>query len=260
MAESIGVSTEEQQGASTACSSRSSARWSMWPLRAPPADPHRAQGDATRASPTRSGTWCSRSPQHLGEGVVRAIAMDTTDGLVRGMKVANTGEPSPVPVGREVLGRILNVTGEPSTRSRSSNSTTARGPRDARSTRRHRLHHQACARTGSTRTTSKRRRSRSPTSRSSRISRRTYWGIHRNPPSFEDQAVSTEMFETGIKVVDLLAPYARAARSACSAAPAWARPFSSRSSSTTSPRATVATPCSAASVSVPARATTCTSR
>src|SRR5690554_3636419 len=50
---------------------------------------------------------------HLGDGVVRTIAMDTTDGLVRGMPVLNTGKPIMVPVGREVLGRILNVVGEP---------------------------------------------------------------------------------------------------------------------------------------------------
>src|SRR4051812_28803233 len=51
--------------------------------------------------------------QHLGERMVRAIAMDTTDGLVRGMTVKNTGQPILMPVGREVLGRILNVVGEP---------------------------------------------------------------------------------------------------------------------------------------------------
>jgi F-type H+-transporting ATPase subunit beta len=98
--------------------------------------------------------------QHLGERTVRAIAMDTTDGLVRGMDVKNTGSPITMPVGRGVLGRILNVVGEP---------VDERGPVEA--TR------------------------RDP--------------IHRDPPAFTEQNVSVEAFETGIKVIDLLAPYRR---------------------------------------------------
>ncbi len=98
--------------------------------------------------------------QHLGEDTIRAIAMDSTDGLVRGMLVTNTGAPISVPVGKPVLGRILNVIGEP---------VDERGPVKATQ--------------------------RMP--------------IHRAPPTFTDQDVKIEAFETGIKVIDLLAPYLR---------------------------------------------------
>jgi F-type H+-transporting ATPase subunit beta len=96
--------------------------------------------------------------QHLGEGSVRAIAMDSTEGLVRGMIVTNTGSPIAMPVGKECLGRILNVTGQP---------VDGKGPVKAAKT--------------------------SP--------------IHRDPPKFVDQSVNVEVFVTGIKVIDLLAPY-----------------------------------------------------
>jgi F-type H+/Na+-transporting ATPase subunit beta len=98
--------------------------------------------------------------QHLGERTVRAVAMDTTDGLVRGMQVTNTGGPITMPVGREVLGRILNVVGEP-VDERGEVKTARRDP------------------------------------------------IHRLPPTFVDQSTTVEAFETGIKVIDLLAPYRR---------------------------------------------------
>src|SRR5688572_5412715 len=98
--------------------------------------------------------------QHLGENVVRTIAMDTTDGLVRGAKVADTGGPIKAPVGREVLGRILNVVGEP---------VDELGPLNATQ----------------------------------------FVGIHKAPPPFVEQSTEIEAFETGIKVVDLLAPYLR---------------------------------------------------
>jgi F-type H+/Na+-transporting ATPase subunit beta len=98
--------------------------------------------------------------QHLGEHTVRCVAMDTTDGLVRGQSVKNTGAPISMPVGPEVLGRILNVVGEP---------VDEAGPVTAKQ--------------------------RSP--------------IHRSAPKFTDQSVNVEMFETGIKVIDLLAPYRR---------------------------------------------------
>jgi F-type H+-transporting ATPase subunit beta len=98
--------------------------------------------------------------QHLGEHGVRCVSMDTTDGLVRGMPVENTGAPIQMPVGREVLGRILNVVGEP---------VDERGPVNVKA--------------------------RMP--------------IHRLAPKFADQSVKVEMFETGIKVIDLLAPYRR---------------------------------------------------
>jgi len=98
--------------------------------------------------------------QHLGEHTVRCVAMDTTDGLVRGMPVRNTGAPIAMPVGRNVLGRILNVVGKP---------VDEAGPVEAKE----------------------------------------YHPIHRLAPKFIDQSVNVEMFETGIKVIDLLAPYRR---------------------------------------------------
>ncbi|HKX11243.1 MAG TPA: F0F1 ATP synthase subunit beta, partial [Stellaceae bacterium] len=98
--------------------------------------------------------------QHLGENTVRTVAMDTTDGLVRGAEVVNTGGPIAVPVGPETLGRIINVVGEP---------VDERGPVKA------------------TRT--------SP--------------IHKPAPEFVDQSTEAEILITGIKVVDLLAPYAK---------------------------------------------------
>jgi F-type H+-transporting ATPase subunit beta len=98
--------------------------------------------------------------QHLGERTVRCVAMDSTDGLVRGMPVKNTGAAISMPVGKEVLGRIVNVIGKP---------VDERGP------------------LGATK----------------------FLPIHRGAPKFVDQSVKVEMFETGIKVVDLLAPYRR---------------------------------------------------
>ena len=98
--------------------------------------------------------------QHLGERMLRTVAMDTTDGLVRGMAVKNTGGPIMMPVGRETLGRILNVIGEP---------VDEKGP----------------------------------------INAKKFMPIHRPAPKFIDQSVKVEMFETGIKVIDLLAPYRR---------------------------------------------------
>jgi len=98
--------------------------------------------------------------QHLGERTVRCVSMDTTDGLVRGMPVKNTGAPISMPVGKEVLGRIINVVGKP---------VDERGP----------------------------------------VGASKFLPIHRPAPEFVDQSVKVEMFETGIKVVDLLAPYRR---------------------------------------------------
>ena len=96
--------------------------------------------------------------QELGEKTVRCIAMDSTDGMVRGHEVLDTGAPISVPVGPETLGRILNVIGEP---------IDERGP----------------------------------------VHAKMRYPIHRAAPSFEDQATSSEVLVTGIKVVDLLAPY-----------------------------------------------------
>jgi len=98
--------------------------------------------------------------QHLGESTVRTIAMDTTDGLVRGQEVSDLGEPISVPVGPEVLGRILNVIGEP---------VDERGPIEAK----------------------------------------MRFPIHRPAPEFVEQSTETEILVTGIKVVDLLAPYVK---------------------------------------------------
>lgn len=97
---------------------------------------------------------------HLGENRVRAVAMDSTEGLVRGAPVNNTGAPIAMPVGPEILGRILNVVGAP---------VDELGPVNAKS----------------------------------------HLPIHRDPPSFTEQDVAVQTFETGIKVIDLLAPYAR---------------------------------------------------
>src|SRR5216683_610393 len=98
--------------------------------------------------------------QHLGENTVRTIAMDSTDGLVRGYEAVDTGAPITVPVGPELLGRIINVIGEP---------VDERGPVNARRS--------------------------AP--------------IHRSAPDFVDQSTESEILITGIKVVDLLAPYAK---------------------------------------------------
>jgi F-type H+-transporting ATPase subunit beta len=98
--------------------------------------------------------------QHLGENTVRCISMDTTDGLRRGDVVTDTGKPIAMPVGKKVLGRIMNVIGEP---------VDELGPLVADS----------------------------------------YMPIHRQPPTFVEQSTQVEMFETGIKVIDLLAPYSR---------------------------------------------------
>jgi len=95
---------------------------------------------------------------HLGDNSIRAVAMVPTEGMRRGLEAEDTGAPISVPVGKEVLGRILNVLGEP---------VDNAGPVNAKVT--------------------------SP--------------IHRDPPSFEEQGTSTEMLETGIKVIDLLEPY-----------------------------------------------------
>lgn len=96
--------------------------------------------------------------QHLGDNVVRTIAMDSSEGLSRGLAVTDTNKPIQAPVGKECLGRILNVVGEP---------VDEAGPVEAKK----------------------------------------YYSIHREPPRFEDQSTKLEPFFTGIKVIDLLAPY-----------------------------------------------------
>jgi F-type H+-transporting ATPase subunit beta len=98
--------------------------------------------------------------QHLGNHAVRAVAMDTTDGLRRGTEVINTGAPIQVPVGTTTLGRVFNVLGRP---------IDGKAPPEAE----------------------------------------TYYPIHRLAPSFEEQVTSVEVFETGVKVIDLIAPFTK---------------------------------------------------
>ena len=95
---------------------------------------------------------------HLGENRVRTVAMSSTDGLIRGMEVTGTGSPITVPVGKEVLGRIMNVTGDP---------VDEVGP----------------------------------------VETKERWPIHRTPPAFVEQSTTTEMLETGVKVIDLICPF-----------------------------------------------------
>lgn len=147
--------------------------------------------------------------QHLGEGVVRAIAMDSTDGLVRGMQVRDTGANIMMPVGDQVLGRIMNVIGEPVdeiTIFELNDGTIKRG---------------IIAAEGDATYTIKVRDEEDPhlitevaisktNIKEIKVLEATeFRGIHRAPPAFEEQSTSTEMFETGIKVIDLLGPYAK---------------------------------------------------
>nr|NIW23490.1 F0F1 ATP synthase subunit beta [Gammaproteobacteria bacterium] len=98
--------------------------------------------------------------QQLGDGVVRAIAMGSSEGLKRGLSVSNTGQPIAVPVGEKTLGRIMDVLG-------------------------------------------------TPIDNAGDIGEEQRWPIHRQPPAYEDQATSTELLETGIKVIDLIMPIAK---------------------------------------------------
>ena len=147
--------------------------------------------------------------QHLGEGVVRAIAMDTSDGLVRGMAVRDTGAAITVPVGPQVLGRILNVTGEPVDEVKIfelNDGTVVRGvvKEEGETTYtvlvREEGHVHNVEEKGVSKTNIKSIKTHEAEKR---------WPIHRAAPPFEEQSTQTEMFETGIKVVDLLAPYAK---------------------------------------------------
>jgi len=99
--------------------------------------------------------------QHLGGNQIRAVAMDSTDGLKRGMEAADTGKPISAPVGEEVLGRMYNVFGEPIDEVKGGKEIKKRSP------------------------------------------------IHRGAPKFVDQSTTTEIFETGIKVIDLIAPFTK---------------------------------------------------
>ena len=98
--------------------------------------------------------------QHLGDNIVRCVAMDATEGLVRGVEAIDTGEPITVPVGPEVLGRMLNVVGN-------------------------------------------------PIDEKGEVKTNKRYPIHRQPPKYEDLSTSSEILETGIKVIDLLEPYSK---------------------------------------------------
>ncbi len=111
-------------------------------------------GDATRAAID----IIAEVEQHLGENRVRCVAMQSTDGLVRGMQAEDTGQPITTPVGEATLGRVLNVIGQ-------------------------------------------------PVDKLGEVTATERWPIHREAPAFEDQNTAIEMFETGIKVIDLLEPY-----------------------------------------------------
>ncbi|MDE2196960.1 MAG: F0F1 ATP synthase subunit beta [Gammaproteobacteria bacterium] len=107
-----------------------------------------------------SGGLMLEVQQQLGDGVVRTIAMGSSEGLKRGLEVSNTGAPIAVPVGKGTLGRIMNVLGEP---------VDEAGP----------------------------------------VKTAEHWSIHRKAPSYEEQSGSTDLLETGIKVIDLLCPFAK---------------------------------------------------
>src|SRR5580765_6956052 len=110
--------------------------------------------------PNRDRPLTVEAALHVGDNVVRCIAMDSTDGLVRGMRAVDTGAPISVPVGEECLGRIFNLTGD---------TIDGKGP----------------------------------------VHTKLRYPIHRPSPTFAEQLVEKQLFETGIKVVDLLAPYQR---------------------------------------------------
>ena len=113
--------------------------------------------------------------QHLGENRVRTVAMSSTDGLTRGMKVQDTGKPIAMPVGKEVLGRIMNVIGEP---------VDELGPIETKET----------------------------------------LPIHRPAPMLEELDPTKQLFETGIKVIDLLEPYTKGGKTGSSVERGWGRP------------------------------------
>ena len=122
--------------------------------------PEQREGSRKDSSPAAQNDVVLEVARHLGSGRVRAISLSSTDGLTRGMEVEDTDKPISVPVGKEVLGRLFNVLGNP-----------IDNPKDNKFSK--------------------------------------YWPIHRQAPKFTDQSIKTEVFETGIKVIDLLAPFVR---------------------------------------------------
>jgi F-type H+-transporting ATPase subunit beta len=116
--------------------------------------------DALHVKRSDGSTVILEVQQHTGSKWVRCIAMDTTDGMQRGLEVVATGGPIEIPVGKATLGRLFNVLGEP---------TDGQGP----------------------------------------VAANMHYPIHRDPPSFEDQESESKFFETGMKVIDLVAPFTR---------------------------------------------------
>jgi F-type H+-transporting ATPase subunit beta len=147
--------------------------------------------------------------QHLGEGMVRAIAMDTTDGLVRGMKVRDMGAPISVPVGREVLGRILNVIGAPVDEVQVIELNTGELVRGIISSESETAYTVKIRDAKHVSNLTERQVSKSNVKEIKPHEATKTMPIHRAAPTFEEQNTSSEAFETGIKVIDLLAPYAR---------------------------------------------------
>ena len=147
--------------------------------------------------------------QHLGEGVVRTIAMDTTDGLKRGMKVRDSGGAITVPVGPEVLGRILNVTGDPVDEIQIVELNDGSKVRGIISEEGDTSITVKVRKAGHVHDLEEKKVSRTNIKEIKALEATKRWEIHRAAPSFEDQSTETEMFETGIKVIDLLAPYAK---------------------------------------------------
>src|SRR5215217_5846176 len=117
-------------------------------------------GDEDGEGDAGTGRLVLEVQQHIGDDRVRAVAMDATDGLARGVEVTDTGGPITVPVGKATLGRIFNLLGD-------------------------------------------------PIDLGDPVEGEERWPIHRDAPNVENLTPTTEMFETGIKVVDLLAPYAK---------------------------------------------------
>ena len=110
--------------------------------------------------PNGDKTIVAEVAQHIGDNVVRCVAMSSTDGLQRGVEAIDTGAPISVPVGEECLGRVFNLLGQP---------IDNKDP----------------------------------------VSTEEHWPIHRPAPSYEEQQPATEILETGIKVIDLICPYAK---------------------------------------------------
>lgn len=148
---------------------------------------------------------------HLGENIVRTVAMDSTDGLVRSQKVKNTGNPIMMPVGRQVLGRILNVVGTPVDDLRifkTKDGKTLRGLVEEETGDSYKIRerfkndsHEIEYREHTL--------PKASVTEVQDLEAQEFLPIHRKPPEFVNQAVAVEAFETGIKVIDLLAPYAR---------------------------------------------------